>query len=662
MRYAEALLVQKADDELALCVLAEQAYRASRLDEAEALLGAVTAVPPALPRPALLLRCLAELRVRRGDLLAAEQAYGELLARGEHDAEADAVLAATTALAELLTQREAFGEVVATLKVRLLYLPEAASPAAARDERVALRLRIAEAAERAGDLSEAEHQLGCVLDELPKHREALRRIRLLYAARGDDERTLEVLSALLALATSPRERTEWLSERATLHSERGDLGAATRDLQQALELIPGDRLTLQRLAALGQRRAGQALPAAPPLPATIAAELATAVAMLQLPATEPLDALDPQLSRAVAALSGDTAALAEALQRRLFAGDGLNVPAAQALARLAERAGSQAQHVYLALLGFLDPGGAAEARLLAIGPRPLLPLAQADPGNDDGDDEEAPWLRALALLSRLLIGLPAASLPLSTEWGTRLLPLAQRLGFPALSVALVDELRTIDDPLLAMLERPASEAGVASLAEEPAQCDPTQPLRLRLRQKLTTDLGQAHFAALRALHLHSAGEPLLRWLDAADTAALLRAAAALWVPGIAVQSARQTELQALLKAPGPPPAEPLRNPTEALPDPLSVSEEEAAKVLSPCLLRLHAEPGVLDELRPLLRERIEQRALAQTLAGLGDVLAALRALALPPPESREAARRALAGGVLGRLVQLALRLYAASAT
>ena len=249
-RYGTALLAQKPGDELALCALAELAYRDQRLDEAEALLAGVTAVPETLTRPGLLLRCLAELRARRGDLAGAEQAYAELLARGEHDAESESVLAASTALAELLSQRGAFAEVTAVLKVRLLYLPEAVSAEAALSERVALRLRIAESAERAGDLAEAEQQLGCVLDELPGHRDALRRIRLIYAARHEDEKTLATLGKLIAGAASPRERAEWLSERAALLSQLGDRQAAISDCRQILALIPGDERTLQRLAEL----------------------------------------------------------------------------------------------------------------------------------------------------------------------------------------------------------------------------------------------------------------------------------------------------------------------------------------------------------------------------------------------------------------------------
>ncbi len=249
-RYGAALLAQKPGDELALCALAERAYRDQRLDEAEALLAGVAAVPETLTRPGLLLRCLAELRARRGDLAGAEQAYAELLARGEHDAESESVLAASTALAELLSQRGAFAEVTAVLKVRLLYLPEAASAEAALRERVALRLRIAEAAERGGDLAEAEQQLGCILDELPGHRDALRRIRLIYAARREDEKTLATLAKLIAGAASPRERAEWLSERAALLAQFGDRLAAISDCRQILALIPGDELTLQRLAEL----------------------------------------------------------------------------------------------------------------------------------------------------------------------------------------------------------------------------------------------------------------------------------------------------------------------------------------------------------------------------------------------------------------------------
>jgi hypothetical protein len=264
-------------------------------------------------------------------------------------------------------------------------------------------------------------------------------------------------------------------------------------------------------------------------------------------------------------------------------------------------------------------------------------------------------------VAQLVVGLPAAGLPLSAEWGTRLLPLAQRLGLPRLTVALVDELRAVDDPLPTAL----GLAAAATSSPAPAQCDPTRPPRLRLLRQLTADAGQAHFAALRALGLYCAGEPLLRWLDAADTAALLRAAAALWMPGLPMSSPRQEQLQQLLQAPPPPrpevpatwPAQLPEPSAEPPADPHGVTPEQAAAVLSPCLLRLHAEPGMLEQLRPLLLERMHQRALAQALAGLGDVLAALRALPLPAAADAEAARQSLTQGTRGELVQLALRLY-----
>lgn len=740
-RYGEALLAQKPGDELALCALAEQAYRQGRLDEAEALLAGVTAVPEMLERPGTLLRCLAELRVRRGDLAGAERAYGELLTRGEHDSESEAVLTASTALAELLAQRGAFGEVTAVLKVRLLYLPAADSAAAALRERVALRLRIAEAAERGGDLAEAEQQLGCVLDEQPGNREALRRLYLIYAARRDDEETLATLESLIAGAASPRERGEWLSERAALLSERGAWAQATQDYQQILGQSPGDGPTLKRLAELARRAAGGGLdspspggpgqqvggaltraPAPPgaaslasaaqvepvagasgdaPAPVKSASALAAAFASGQLPVMEGLSALDAPLAQAQAAFAGDAAALTEALRRRLLLPEGLQVGVLQALARQAERASAPSQHVYLALLAFLAPGGAAEARLAAVGPRPLAAVAAPS----EPADEEAPWLRALALLMRLLVALPAADLPLSPEWGTRLLPLAQRLGIARLSVALVDELPGADEPLGRAL------GGTAAVAEPaPARCDPTRPLRLRLRRELTAELGQAHFAALRALHLYCAGEPLLHFLSAAELAALVQAAAALWIPGVKAQAPQR--LQALLQGPpdaaaapegaadtpavargdgqadpgrvetaagpaseldeevagsgerhrvalplAPAPAEPPAGAGALAPDLGPVTRAEAVAVLSPCLQRLQAEPQLLRELRPLLLERVQKHAQAQALTGLGDVLAALRVVAGASPRDGEAARQALTRGELGELVRLALRIY-----
>jgi hypothetical protein len=306
---------------------------------------------------------------------------------------------------------------------------------------------------------------------------------------------------------------------------------------------------------------------------------------------------------------------------------------------------------------------------------------------------------------RLLVALPAADLPLSPEWGTRLLPLAQRLGIARLSVALVDELPGADEPLGRALGGPAAVAEPA-----PARCDPTRPLRLRLRRELTAELGQAHFAALRALHLYCAGEPLLHFLSAAELAALVQAAAALWIPGVKAQAPQR--LQALLQGPpdaaaapegaadtpavargdgqadpgrvetaagpaseldeqvggsgerhrvalplAPAPAEPPPGAGALAPDLGPVTRAEAVAVLSPCLQRLQSEPQLLRELRPLLLERVQKHAQAQALTGLGDVLAALRVVAGASPRDGEAARQALTRGELGELVRLALRIY-----
>src|SRR5207302_2508911 len=126
--------------------------------------------------------------------------------------------------------------------------------------------------------------------------------------------------------------------------------------------------------------------------------------------------------------------------------------------------------IHLAVLAFVQPEGYAAQRLEVLGPAPprtidrdLMPPSGRGPLRD-----------ALAVLGETLYGLPAATLPLSPDWGLRLRSLGQAEGFPRLDVAVVDALAD----------------------SEPASCDPSSPPRLRLARRVTADGAQARFAAL----------------------------------------------------------------------------------------------------------------------------------------------------------------------
>ncbi|MFO0574910.1 MAG: hypothetical protein U1A78_13045 [Polyangia bacterium] len=666
-RYAQALLALVPDEPLALAGLAERAFATGRAEAAVELLQRLPVIPPEYPSAGALLRSLGAARERGGDLAGAERAYAEAAPLCDAHADQEGAVAATASLLRLCEQRGALAEALLAAKQLLLHLPAGDSA-----ERAAARLQAADLAARLGDRSEAEQQLGCLLDEVPGHRGALRRLVSLKRALHETAAARETLDELLAQPDEGQatERAELLRERAALDEELGDGAAALADLGAALELVPDDVAALRHMVAVAARlgdgsRAALATARLEALRAPLGEVEVVAGLALQLPGVperahglrllqagpaEPAalakalsllagqsgaaDALDGPLGAALQVLGGDATRLQRALAERLVgavdADGAVELGAARALLRLGARqldSGSAAVRVSLAALAYVEPTGEAAQQLERLGPQPvaLADTALTSP------PELQPWLALLGLLGGHVLGAPVAAPtppekaapPSAAPWVTRLLPLGQRLGFPRLLVELVDEL-------------PADRA--------PAACEPTQPPRLLVLRHLITepsrDPGPVYFAALRALHRLVGGAALLG--DADELAALVRATAVLYVPGAEARTEREHEklqaLRALALAPRPFPLDP----------------NEALRRLPPCLAQLEAEPGVLRRLLPELRRLVDEQAEARALCGLGDLLAALHALT--PPAATAAPEVRLNLPRLRGLLRLALRV------
>lgn len=669
-RYAQALLAHVPDEPLAVVALAERAFATGRPELGTKLLLRLPQIPADYPSAGALLRSLGASHERSGDLASAEQAYAQAVPLCDAHGDADGTIAATAALLRLREGRGALAEALEAAKQLLLHLPAGGS-----DERTAARLRAADLAERLGDRGEAEQQLGCLLDEVPGHAGALRRLLVLHRGAGEPAAARDCLDELLqAGELSIDEKAALLRERAALDEALGDLSAALRDLDGSLELVVDDPPTLRRVIGVAARmgdgaRAARATARLEALRAPLGGVEVVAGLALLLPGAPagqhglrllqagPADArtlaaalaelgngqagtgtgLDGPLAAAVQALGGDAARLAAALKAELLGGEGVRVHlgAARALLRLMDRhdllpeAGGTGLRVSLAVLAFVDPAGEAAQRLERTGPQPV-PLREGALPPPAAPLQ--PWLELLELLGGSGLGTPAGEPPTGERaaagqqaalWTSRLLPLGHRVGFPRIQVELVDGL-------------PEGEA--------PATCDPTRPPRLRLSRHLLAargaDAGPVHFAALRALHRLAAGEALLR--DPEELVLLVRAAAALYLPGVEAEGTRCQELLGTLRA------------LALQPGPRAIDPAKAAAALPPCLAQLEADPLALQRLAPALRTEVEQRADASALCGLGDLLAALRALT--PSDAKDPPERLLTLPRLGALLRLALRV------
>ncbi len=711
--HAVALLRDAPGDGIALCALAEDAIERGQMDAAAERLALLDVLPVGYPRIGRLLAWLADQHERRGAHEKAATAYEQLLALGERSDDITAIEDALEGLARLAEERGDLAAALRLLRRRLPYLPPDSLTA-----RSTLRLRLCDLALALGDVAEARSQLLAILSEQPQQRSAL--VKLLDVYRRGELRpfeiqeSLSIIDKLLDLAMTPGERAEWLFARGELY-ERSlhDLVRARADYERAIGQWPGHARALRRLLYLAARRAdgedivrhlgglqranaflgevqhvtalALTLPTESADAETLLARRKQALALLENVELEDmaealsllgadalrqpkvaqrlrdLRSLDAPVAVALQALGGDASGLAQALLLRLRRADGsLRLSVLSALALLSERLGMGAQMLYLSTQAFVTGLGSAGAGDEAAANRGagslrmfFAPQSLDDLGSLPVPEaaleaalarlrplptELVPWQTALSLLGRYLLGLQGAPLRLSHEWSELLLELSRSLGLGAVEVALLD-----DEEL--------------APSEQPAACDPSRPVRLRLLRRLTQpgSEGLARFAALRALLLLRSGVALVQnaAVGPERVGGLLRAAIALWLSGggegPGLDDLRQSEADWLstLRA------------SALHPDHGSGVIYEArgeSEALRYCFSRLAEDANYLHSIWPALRERLILEANARALGQLGDLRAALSVLT-PPGADTSARLQALMQGPAADLFAIANAIY-----
>jgi hypothetical protein len=149
---------------------------------------------------------------------------------------------------------------------------------------------------------------------------------------------------------------------------------------------------------------------------------------------------------------------------------------------------------------------------------------------------------------------------------------------------------------------------------DPAWAEPTRPPRLFLARRALGDDAVARFAACRAFHALTAGVPLVEGRSPDDVAALLRAAASLFLPDLAHTMQRAG---AFVQA--------WQNELEALPLRPELLPEEARNHLEVVLAAVVLESAALSASAAYcVAERLTADRVAFALTG--DLRAALTAL------------------------------------
>ncbi len=157
----------------------------------------------------------------------------------------------TSALARIALAR---GEI----RLATGYLEHLAQGAATPAEAAALRVRVAEVHEAAGEVAEARQALLDALDHVSDHPEALAGLQRLARAEGDWAGLLHSLR-LEAAHASPERRVEALREIARVTTEHlGDPAIAAEAWQTILEAAPADAEALRAALALAEQRSAWA--------------------------------------------------------------------------------------------------------------------------------------------------------------------------------------------------------------------------------------------------------------------------------------------------------------------------------------------------------------------------------------------------------------------
>ncbi len=650
----EAALGADPEHIAALDALADLSYRTRHLSRARSLYAQLAEHPSASSLGSdEVWRRRGELAEEAGDFEEARAAYGQAVAQNQSN------LSVHQALARLALGRGDDLQGYQSLREVLDLLPLDAV------ERITeLRSHLGELAFKLGDREAARHYLELVVSQLPMEARALELLGRIYIGEQAWPEAADALGRLSRLVREPAERAELLFRRGeVLRLGIGDLESANDSYLKAADLHPthvptlrrlisyyydeGDFIALKEVAreleSLGQPLAEAALEAGLGLAlggdeargtVVVAVAKPTAARLAELLAEArllTLPQLDPALRASARALGADGRATLQAALEVLCAEPTAPVAAGArlALGRLHDAAGDTARaRVHYAIGSFIEPTGLAAARWKDLGPPEPWSVAR----------EELVHPRAIGPLRDALVALAPHVLGLSPS---------EIDADPA--PAWTDKLRAVveratgirDFGAQVVVELPGALHG-------PSWAEPTRPPRLLLPRRMLADEAVARFAAVRAMHALAAGVALVEGRGADDVAALLRAAAALFLPdlrapdrGVAFAAfvrAWQQELSAVAAE-------------SAWVERLGEAERAHLEVVlaAAAAVDSQAAAGAADYTRA---ERLSADRVA--LAATGDLRAALIALAPTDAATPEARAAALATPPLSELIAFAL--------
>ena len=471
-----------------------------------------------------------ELAEEAGDHEAARHAYQLAIHHNQTDLAAQQALARVAM--HLSDDRGAFSALRSVLDLL---------PRDALDRAAELRRHLGELAMRLGELAEARGLLEAVLLDDPRRRDVLATLTEVYEREGAWQKAADLYARRTLLTERADERADLLFRQGEALSQAGDRESASDAFLKAADLNPRHAPTLRRLLrhylgmgdleaiveliaeleALGAPLAEAALDAALGLALRGDEARGTIIAALAQPSPAaiadafgalswpPPPRFDAALRTAERAAGGGAQArerLVPALEARAKQAGGLCPRLA--LAMLLEQGGQLARaRVHLELISFIAPTPSVDARIATLGV-PSLP----EPSIDQvvAPAARGPLRDVLCDLGPLVLGLAVAPLDVepTTEATQRIAPVASLFGYPKVEVVLLDRLA------------------------DPAWAEPTRPPRLLLQRRFSDDPRASRFAAARALHALHAGLGLIHGRSAEDVGALLRGAAALFLPDL----------------------------------------------------------------------------------------------------------------------------------
>ena len=543
----EAALDADADHLAALDALADLSFRTRHLQRARALYERLGDRSSALG--------VDEVQRRRGEL--AEEGGDHTAARAFYGAAAQANpgnLGAQQALARVALRIGDDRAAYAALRAVLELLPRDSFDRAAE-----LRRHLGELAARLGELDDARTLLESLLIDDPQRRDVMSSLTDVYERQGAWSKAGALYERREMNAETGEERAELLFRRGEALSRAQELDAASDAYLKAADLNPRHAPTLRRLVrhylrtgdyqslvevveeieALGQPLAEVSMDAGLGLAlngndarGTILAAMgqptpaAVVDALAAIPWPVPAT-FDSALRTALRATGGGTTGREKLLplltEAALSGTKGPTVHLAAAI--LLEQTGrTTCARLHLQCLIFLAPHPDLDARMAAL---PPLELAEPTAEQIVLPAARGPLRDVLSDLGPLVLGLAVAPLAVedSPETRIQMTPVAELFGHPIIEVALLDRLT------------------------DPAWAEPSHPPRLLIQKRLADDVSAMRFGVARALHALHAGLGLIHGRASDDISAMLRAAAALFLPDLRVDGpfvrAWQAELQAL---------------------------------------------------------------------------------------------------------------------